>query len=230
VKLIPEKLLIETTGCSESARQYNDAWDPIWTVERFVALAVCDNCGDPTALAGVTNTEESPPDDEEESRWRTYLIPRFVQPPPVIVPRPRGTPTSIKDLLTKAEGLFWTDLGAAGNAIRCVIEELLTEQGIRRFTINKKRKRQMLPLHARIEDFSTSRNGPLGDKMQAVKWLGNAGSHGVAVLDRESLFDGFDLLHHVLEEVYTQKTRTLDGLAKRITPAKGPSSRTKRKS
>ena len=100
------------------------------TIERFVTLALCDHCEDPTSIAGETHTEPSPEHDRE-CQWSTYLAPRYVNPPPTMVRRSRGLPVSLEDALYRAEGLFWSDLGSAGLAIQNTIELIMTDHVIR---------------------------------------------------------------------------------------------------
>ena len=212
---------LQETASSAAWRGHDD-WEPEWITERFVAIAVCDTCGEPVSIAGET---EHQPTQYYEEQYQTIVTPHFVRPAPIIVPRPKGLPDALEKIIAVAEGLFWSNSGASGNAIRSTIEELLTEQGIRRFATNKRHKRVPVSLHSRIVEFGKKKEQGLADKMLAVKWIGNAGSHARTSLTAADLFDGFDLLHHVLEEVYAQETKRLVKLAKHITKAKGPLSR-----
>lgn len=76
-----------------------------------------------------------------------------------------------------------------------------------------------MTLHARIEEYRKKDPG-LGDSLLAVKWLGNAGSH--ATLTRNDVFDALDMVEHVLDEVFTQRAKTVAKLAKKINKARGP--------
>jgi hypothetical protein len=83
---------------------------------------------------------------------------------------------------------------------------LLTEQGVRRTTISKRRKREALSLHSRILEYRAKRPD-VAELLLAVKWLGNAGSHpGTGTVSQEDLLDGFEMLEQVLDEVY-RRTR-----------------------
>ena len=98
---------------------------------------------------------------------------------------------------------------------------------MKRYRITKG-KRRTVSLHDRILDFGRS-EPLLSEKLLAVKWVGNAGSHDGAMPTREDLFECFDLLEHVLEEVVEQRSAQLRLLAKRITRAKGPLSAKKKR-
>jgi hypothetical protein len=132
---------------------------------------------------------------------------------------PRGTPDSIIQELNAAFKLYWIYTGASANRI----EILLTQQKIKRYTVNAKKRRIRLDLHARIRLYQPEQP-EIAESLLAVKWLGNAGSHSEG-LTPEDLFDGLDLLEHVLEELYEQRTRKLHGLRKLINKRKGPRSR-----
>jgi len=58
--------------------------------------------------------------------------------------------------------------------------------------------------------------------MLAIKWLGNAGSHAEGAVTLDDVMDAYDLIDHVLQELYTQKARKAKALAKLINKKKGP--------
>lgn len=225
--LSEETLHLEETALSASWHDL-DAWEPEFIAQRFVALVICENCGDPIVLAGEGHL--LPPEYSEDGgaiRYDNLLEPQFVRPAPIIVPRFKDLPDFVNKLLAKAEVLFWSDRDACGNVIRCIVEEVLTERGVRKSARTRRGKLHRLPLHQRIVEYRDKRasNKSIAQSMLAVKWLGNAGSHAGGSLTADDLFDGFDLLHYVLEEVYGQRTKKREALAKRITKKKGPLSR-----
>jgi len=224
--LSEETMHLTETAESASYRDHDD-WEPEWVTKRFIALAICDGCGEPVSISGTTYVEP----DDDNSYWISVLRPLYVLPAPHIVPRPDSAPDTVTKLLAEAEELFWIDPKAGGNAIRCVLEAILTDRGVKRFTISKKtHKRQPLPLHARIVEFGKGKlNQSLAEKMLAVKWIGNSGSHDGDGPKQSDLFDGFDLLDHVLQEIYAKRTARLTSLAKRITKSKGPLSKHKKR-
>jgi hypothetical protein len=225
-RLLLSKQTLHQVETAESAeiREGGD-WEPDWLTERFVAIAICNACGDPVTIAGE---EEIQPSNDFEEQYRVVLAPKFVRPAPIIVPRPDSLPESVRNPLIAAEGLFWSDQAACANAIRSTVEAILTDQRVKKSAVNKKGKRVPLTLHSRIDEFGKKRDRELSDKMLAVKWIGNAGSHAGTSPTVDDLFDGFDLLHNVLDEVYAQKSKRLATLAKQIRKAKGPLSRGRR--
>jgi hypothetical protein len=88
------------------------------------------HCNDPTVLAGERITSWAP----EEGSWRTYLVPKYVSPPPRIVRRPKGISAQLDSELTRVESLFWTDQDFAFEVVRDLIEDILFE-GITRVIV-----------------------------------------------------------------------------------------------
>ena len=54
-----------------------------------------------------------------------------------------------------------------------------------------------------------------------IKWLGNAGSHSSAEITLDDVFDAYELMQHILIELYQPKNE-LGKLAKAIRKRKGP--------
>lgn len=218
--------MVVETASSVSARQDDDEgnWEPEFTEERFVALLICNRCNDPVSVAGTTRVDQLPPDGE----YGTVLRPTFVHPAPHLLRRPNAAPQELSRLLTRCEELFWSDFAGCSNAVRVVIEAILTHQKVPRYRTTKGGKRTPIPLHQRITSFG-QKEPDLAEKMLAVKWVGNAGSHDGAAPKRNDLFDCFDLLEHVIEEVYEKRSAYLSRLAKEITRARGPLSAKKRR-
>jgi hypothetical protein len=170
-------VLLQETPTSMGGRLGEGTWDPTMTSERFVAIAVCDSCKDPTSLAGETRTRPSPEDNPGRG-WTTYLAPQFVYPPPFLVRRPKCLPTSIEDVLTRAEGLVWSDLGSASKGIGDVIDEVLTEWGIQSTEVN---------------DYGSA---------DTPRRVASAPGHSRQGLTLADLLDGFKLLDELIDDVY----------------------------
>jgi hypothetical protein len=74
-------------------------------------------------------------------------------------------------------------------------------------------------LHDRIQRFA-AKHPEIDEKMLAVKWLGNLGSHESSVTQREAL-KAFELFDYILEEVVEGRRSRLTRMAKAINTAKG---------
>jgi hypothetical protein len=210
------------------ARQEDVDWEPDWTRYRFVALLRCDNgrCAEPAVAHGEGRVELDPEEGSEDA-----FYPRFIYPSPDLFTIAKGCPPALAVQIRRAFVLSWGDYDACANQTRIALERLLTEQRVPAYSI-KNGHRRFLSLHSRIERFADStstKTKHLSDLMKAVKWLGNVGSHGLPDnakrLNRSDIFDAFDLLQYVLDELYTKKSSNLSKLAREINRRKGPARR-----
>ena len=66
--------------------------------------------------------------------------------------------------------------------------------------------------------------------LEAVKWLGNVGSHAnLDSLTIDDLLDGFDLFEHTIERVYVRRAEDLRKMAARINKQKGKRPKTEQR-
>ena len=63
--------------------------------------------------------------------------------------------------------------------------------------------------------------GELENILYALKWLGNAGSHANSEISVDDVFDAYEFMNHILNEIYEPKQK-LEKLAKEIRKKKGP--------
>ncbi|WP_097202287.1 DUF4145 domain-containing protein [Delftia acidovorans] len=122
--------------------------------------------------------------------------------------------------LREASALYFADPGAAMNCARAAIEVVVTDLGVKRFSVvNGKRK--PTNLHQRILALTTKYKEVV-DLLLAIKCLGNAGSHDGKTPDSGDLRVTFNLLEHVLSEIYEAKPTTVNVIAKKVNKKKGP--------
>lgn len=171
---------------------------------------------------------EPPDDDDRYDRFINTFYPRLVCPSPDLFKIAEKCPENVAAKIRKAFISSWGEHDACANQIRIALELLLTERGVPKYT-TRKGQRKLLSLHARIDRFANStsaKNRHLSDLMRAVKWLGNAGSHGfedqAETLRQSDIFDAFDLLQYVVDELYAKSSSRLAKLAKEINRRKGP--------
>ncbi len=60
------------------------------------------------------------------------------------------------------------------------------------------------------------------DMLLAIKWLGNAGSHGHGKITIDDVMDSYELTEHILAEIFEPKIKKLKAIAKKINRKKGP--------
>jgi hypothetical protein len=147
------------------------------------------------------------------------LDPLFFYPTVPIFQIPADVPAEIAEQLRQSFSLFWSNPNAAANSLRVAVEAMMDFRHVRKTTVNANGKRVHLTLHSRIVEFKNSK-ADLGEKLMAIKWLGNSGSH-LTGISKKRLYDGYRLVHYVIEEMFEDKKRNLDKLAKTIIRRKG---------
>ncbi|MFE5258113.1 DUF4145 domain-containing protein [Streptomyces coelicoflavus] len=139
---------------------------------------------------------------------------------------PDSCPAPVKDRVQDAARVIWADAGSAANRLRSAIEELLTAQKIPRTKLVTRRgpaqvkRRLRLSTQARIE-ILRSKESEAADLLEAVKWIGNSGSHEGSVTV-EDVLNGVVLLEHALHTLYDRRAKDLAKIAKQINNRKGP--------
>lgn len=212
------------TGPSKFA-QAHDAWDPEWIERRFAGLLVCGNaaCGERVAIFGNVTIEE---DNYQEytGEWVQDFSDAFevlgLSPAPIPISVPDETPEEVRDRLRDASGLIWQSSEASANKLRQAVEHLMDFKRVKKI-LSSKGKRRKLTLHSRIEEFE--KKDPVNSELLlAVKWLGNSGSHAGG-LSRKNVLDGFDIIEHVLRNMFDKSSTKIVRKAKAINRKRGPS-------
>ena len=75
-------------------------------------------------------------------------------------------------------------------------------------------------LHRRIE-LLPPKYTHIKELYLAIKWLGNSGSHSDDKLSFDNIFDGYDMLSFILDELYNSQEKHAKKLAKIINAKKG---------
>ena len=209
-----------------------EGYGPETYVGRFTGLLKCTNpqCMEHVAVAGTFTVSE---DDYYDDNWEAqksythHYAPTFMEPAPHLFPIPKESPPEVEGTLLRAFGLFWTDHGATANAIRAGVEALLDNKGVARKAKAKGGKRlHRISLHDRILRFK-QKNESAGDFLEAIKWLGNSGSHG-DVPEANDLLNGFDFFEQAIHAVYVKHAERLAKVAKSVNRRKGRPARKKK--
>lgn len=200
----------------------------------FACLLRCSksSCGETCAVSGVYDTGVVY-DQHDREVFYERGFPKSIVPSPPLIQIPEDCPKDVRSEVVRAFTLFWCDHASSLNRIRNALELVLTNLGVpNSFASAKKqqpgapppkKKVQRASLHQRIERLAKDKPKlrEICVRMMAVKHLGNAGSHPGDV-DIEDLFDGFDILEHVLVETYAMQTSVLAKMVKEINKRKGP--------
>ncbi len=190
----------------------------------FSCVRVCENiyCNEVVVISGRGSVDNDFNPETNKMEFLDVFEAKYVYPSPHIIHLPKSSSKELKDEFISAFTLYWSDIRACANRIRSCVELILTEYHIKRFEI-KKGKRKRLSLHERIELFSY-KNATLGDALMAIKWIGNEGSH-IGKLTKDDLLDAFEMLEHVLDELFEKRKEKIGKLVKAINKKKGPISK-----
>jgi hypothetical protein len=140
---------------------------------------------------------------EEEEKYIRSFHPLFCWPMPDMFELPEKCPPEVQTELRAGFRLFWSDQAASAGRVRVSLERLMDHYRI-----------PELKLHDRIKEFSKAET-TAGEKLMALKWLGNTGSHQGSV-SRDDLLDGFEVLEYSIAELFDQRTARVAELARQL--------------
>jgi hypothetical protein len=223
LRLSPETFAHVETRPSKAAHS-EEEWDPDWVTYTFSVWAKCSQttCNEEVAIVGVGGLEPGW-DPEGDMTWNEYFSPKYCVPMPDIISLPEKCPDEIARALRAAFSTFLAQPGAAANHIRIAVEHLLDHVGVERQTKEEGGEPRDLSLHRRIEAFMVVEHS-VGAALMALKWVGNAGSHGAAI-ERNDLLSAFEILEHALEEIVNRRSAKVAELADRLAKRHGPRQR-----
>ena len=214
-----EKFLDGHTA-STTAIIKEDWFDPEDMAELIYTVFL--QCSNPKCLEIVMNVGSGFVErdyDEHDWSWISYFKPKFFYPPLMIFQIPKNTPENVRESIISSFSLVFTNPASSANQIRIAIECLLTHLKVKQYHIVKG-KRNKLTLHRRIE-LLPEKYKKIKEVCLAIKWLGNAGSHCEDKITFDDVFDGYDMLSFVLEELYDNKHAHVKKLANKINARKG---------
>lgn len=211
---------------SDSKKAHDhEAWDPDWIQSTYSCLLECtnDKCKEVVACSGKGFVDWDYIEDPQgypEPVYGDYYRPLFFHPHLKIISLPDKTPVEVADALNDSFRLFFCSPAAASNHIRAAVELLLNDLKIKRYE-NNNGKRKIISLHRRISLLPTKYED-IKELLYAVKWLGNAGSHAGKELTIDDVMDAYEIMEHLLVELYESKSTKVKKLAKKVNKAKGP--------
>jgi hypothetical protein len=215
--LHPAKGSIETVTTTDYDRHREDEdWLPDWEHGFFHGVLRCGRpaCAERVVVSGEFRYAEISPWGYHDQFHLRYAIPAL----PLAV-LPLHTPDTIVKEIDKASRVVWADPAGAANALRRSVEALLDHQRVRKTKlVNGKRVR--MSAHERINLFKTQQP-KAAVSMEAVKWLGNAGSHDSAALTSTDCVDSAEYLNHALKLLYDKSDAELNRRVKTVNKAKG---------
>lgn len=180
----------------------------------------CDNplCRQRLSMAGDWQCVFNDGDPSLGTFGDIYRV-RYVNPALRILVVPASTPEPVKAAIVSASEVLWLSPSAAANRLRHAAEELLTAKKVRKTTKSKSGKRVRLNLHDRIVAFHMT-HPDVADALEAVKWIGNGGSHD-SDLTVPDVLTGAEILDLAIKALYDKSDAALKAKVKAINKAKG---------
>lgn len=180
----------------------------------------CDNtkCSRRFAISGDWRSWINEGDPRLGDFGEMYQI-RHITPPLKIMKVPSSAPTRVKAAITAASSVLWLSPSSAANQLRQAVEELLTTKKIRRTSTDKKGKTSYRSLHSRIVEYRAT-DKEVAAALEAVKWIGNGGSHDNA-LSISDVLVGAEILELALKSLYDKSDALLMAKVKAINTTKG---------
>ncbi len=218
-------LQFEETSDSKSFREQNDL-NILEATFIYTATFECVNpkcktivvsCGSGELKEVLLSFNEG--NESFETKFIESLTPKFFFPNLKIIHIPNQCPISVEEEINNSFKLFFTNPSSSVNHIRQSMENVLNEKRIPRYKI-KKGKRERLTLHNRIELFS-AKNPSRAEKLTALKWIGNVGSHTKEITISDAL-DAYEILEMIMDEIYVKHEKRIVTLVKKINKRKGP--------
>jgi hypothetical protein len=222
-------LITVDSGPSRIYRDH-DGWEPDWLTGRFHGVLECRSaeCQETVVVAGDYKVDYvNGPDGHWYGEWGEYLQLRYARPALPLLRPPDKIPDDVKAAIESASEVLWSDPGAAANRLRVGIEHLLTAHKVAKTTVSKKGKRERISTHARIQLFKTAKP-VVGDALEAVKWIGNAGSHDSELVVSDVL-DGAEMLGYALRLLYDKSDAEIQRRIREVNRRRGPAKPAPRK-
>lgn len=219
LRLIPDSLRwLET---AESKRRHTDEDFTFVDIDyTFSGSLECQGCRHRISCCG-SGGEEPDTFQNEHGDWEqeseTVFYPRFFYPSLQLFRPPQRCPLPVREQLYESFAVFFCDLSAAANHLRQCVEEILTHAGIDIQNV----KGGFTRLNERIKVYE-KRDSDNAERITALKWIGNCGSHPEDDLNKGDLFDAYDILAVLLEDLYVGHNRNVRNIVAQINAAKGP--------
>ena len=194
-------------------------WEPDWEFGYFHGTLRCgySKCREIVVVSGEMRhglSEEW--DDPNDGRsWTYWYRLRYSIPSIPLTDRlPDGCPESVVLRIREAGRIFWADPAGSANRLRSALEELLNVRRVRRIETTSTGKRRRLSLHRRIQILGIG-NPEVAELIEAVKWIGNEGSHS-SEIDASNVLLASVILEHALFVMYDRSTAEIAKQARAV--------------
>lgn len=204
------------------AEHSQEWWDPEMIRRVFSCTLKCGSCDELVMMVGEGRTYFVPHldyDGQCHVECEDFYYPKFFCPSLKIISYPKPTPDDVRIHIDRACTLFFSSPDACANSIRSAAEVVLTHLNVP--SVNNRGK--FMRFVDRIEKLDDDKKD-IKTLFNAIRWLGNYGSHGDDALEPRAALDAFIILDHLLDELYGERQKVM-ALAADINECRGPSSR-----
>jgi len=208
-------------GDSKEARSH-PAWEPDWIKGTFTTTGRCenDNCGHTVAAAGtyeVTYARSGRGHEYLGDTYASFYTFRHFSPPLRLLQIEAAIPEPVREGFERAAAVVYADPGLAATALRLVVEQFLTAEGIPAATSNSK----PIGVDRRITTWKTAapHRDRVADLLLAAKWIGNVGTHSLATLTATQVLEAADYLSEAFHALLV--TPGIDARAQAVNQARG---------
>jgi hypothetical protein len=206
---------------AESQRRYPDENPDFSDIDyTFSGSLECGRCRQTISCCGRGGEEPywfQNEHGDSEQKPETVFYPRLFYPSLQLFRPPPRCPRLVREQLYKSFAVFFCDLSASANHLRQCAEEILTDAGIDIRDANGR----FIYLNERIKIYE-GRDSENAERIDALRWIGNCGSHPEDDLNKRDLFDAYDILEMLLEDLYVGHNRNVRDIVAQINAAKGP--------
>ena len=219
--IINDKFTFEETANTKDCK--NEIWfETEWIDYIFTGILFCKSCENLTMFSGSGGVESYSYVDETTNEYQCgynkIFQPHFFQPTLNLFKIAEDCPDTIKEEIINSFKLFWIDLSSCANKVRIALELLMDELNVNK-TKTVKKGEIKLNLHERILEYRKE-NSEVGDFLEAIKWIGNSGSHSGS-LEKIDLVETYQLLEFSLNKLYDNKEAELKKIKNEIIARKG---------
>lgn len=206
LKLVPESF---KTGHTPQAQNYHkrDGYWPGNDEVIFSCMLACSqkNCEQSVALFGIGEYQQEYIDGTGgETDWFAYYVPRGFFPPLTLFTPCEQYPLKIKEQLQELSAQLPGHPQAAINALRTALEMIMDH-----FDIPREDKGKFIPLGDRIKKIPGKFQN-LKDGFDALKWLGNTGSHNTKYVDKKDIESACNMLDDFLLRIFKPENNHLE--------------------
>lgn len=193
-------------------------FDSDWIEYVFSLSLKCSipSCACRVMCIGTGNVSQEYLPDGINWGWFDNFEVKFFEPSLRLFNPPKDTPDEVNKALNTSFYTFFSSPSTSLSTLRAALEVLLGEMQVA--SVNE--KGHFLSLAQRI-DLLPDKYRKIVEPANAIRWLGNDGTHSGHQVRRSDVIDGYKIFEHILKELYPEKKASIEELVTRINEAKG---------